>query len=210
MPGRLQANGISGCLSFLTARSAEAENRQIFQDAGKYFLEHHFPQAVPVTRGQGQSPALEGDAHANFRVTPRTQEADAFEKADALNPPCATSPGSGGLPFKGCEGRERRAPTPPLRQAHAPPRRAPLPLFGRKPPPCGGPPTSRITRLAVRGRVTGSPRKTKPRSQRTPGHIPQGREKSNDINGRRGRLQAGRCGPSAYRVPPRLRVSGLR
>ena len=109
MPGRLRENGISGCLFFLTARSAEAENRQIFQDSGKYFLEHHFPQSVPVTRGQGQSPALEGDAHANFRVTPTSQEADAFAKADALKPPCATSSGSGGFPFKRYEGRERRA-----------------------------------------------------------------------------------------------------
>jgi len=40
-------------------------------------------------------------------LLPRSQEADAFEKADALNPPCATSPGSGGLPFKRYKGRER-------------------------------------------------------------------------------------------------------
>ena len=36
--GRLRAHGISGCLSFLTARSAAAKNRQVFQDSGKYFL----------------------------------------------------------------------------------------------------------------------------------------------------------------------------
>ena len=84
MPGRLRANGISGCLFFLTARSAEAENRQIFQDAGKYFLEHHFPQSVPVTRGQGQSPALEGGAHANFRVTSPLPRGGRFRKSGRL------------------------------------------------------------------------------------------------------------------------------
>ena len=86
MPGRLRENGISGCLSFLTARSAEAENRQIFQDSGKYFLEHHFPQSVPVTRGQGQSPALEGDAQANFRVTPHLPRGGRFRKSGRLDP----------------------------------------------------------------------------------------------------------------------------
>ena len=41
-------------------------------------------QAVPVTRGQGQSPALEGFADANLRVTSPLVEADALARAAAL------------------------------------------------------------------------------------------------------------------------------
>ena len=66
--------------------AAKAENRQIFQDSGKYFLEHHFPQSVAVTRGQGQSPALESDVHANFRVTPHRPRGGRFRKSGRLEP----------------------------------------------------------------------------------------------------------------------------
>ncbi len=112
MPGRLRAHGISGCLSFLTARSAASG----FSARKSKTLENiSFRQtSVGLTRDSrpAQSAALEGSAHANFCVTSPPQEADAFEKADALNPPCATSPGSGGFPFKRYKGREPRAPTP--------------------------------------------------------------------------------------------------
>ena len=59
-----------------------AENPRLW----KYFLEHHFPQAVPVTRGQGQSPALEGSAHANFRVTPHLPRGGRSRKSGRLEP----------------------------------------------------------------------------------------------------------------------------
>ena len=84
MPGRLRANDCAGCLFFLTARSAEADFRQEIQDSGKYFLEHHFPQAVAVTRGQGQSPALEGSEQANFRVTSPFPRGGRFRKSGRL------------------------------------------------------------------------------------------------------------------------------
>jgi hypothetical protein len=43
-------NGMDGCLSFLTARSAAAENRQVFQDSGKYLLENCSEGRMPVKR----------------------------------------------------------------------------------------------------------------------------------------------------------------
>jgi len=109
--------------------AAKAENRQIFQDSGKYFLEHHFPQSVPVTRGQGQSPALEGGAHANFRVTPPLPRGGRFRKSGRLEP--ALSPDNQALAvflLKGTRDgsagdataepfREGKATSPPLRQA---------------------------------------------------------------------------------------------
>ena len=42
-------------------------------------------QSVPVTRGQGQSPALEGFGQANLRVTSPPKEVDALARAAALN-----------------------------------------------------------------------------------------------------------------------------
>ena len=67
--GGFERTAFQDAFSSSPREARKAENRQIFQDSGKYFLEHHFPQSVAVTRGQGQSPALEGSAHANFRVT---------------------------------------------------------------------------------------------------------------------------------------------
>ena len=43
-------NGMDGCLLLLTARSAAAENRQVFQDSGTYFLEICSADRMPVTR----------------------------------------------------------------------------------------------------------------------------------------------------------------
>ena len=43
-------------------------------------------QSVPVTRGQGQSPALEAGVQANLRATSPREEADALARADALKP----------------------------------------------------------------------------------------------------------------------------
>ena len=122
MPGRLRASGISGCFFFLTARSAEADFRQEIQDSGKYFLEHHFAQAVPVTRGQGQSPALEGGEHANLRATPHLPRGGRFRKSGRLEP--ALSHDNQALAvflLKGTRAGSVENPTPPL----------------AAPPPCG-------------------------------------------------------------------------
>ena len=40
----------------------------------------------PVTRGQGQSPALEGSAYANFRVTSPFPRGGRFRKSGRLEP----------------------------------------------------------------------------------------------------------------------------
>ena len=49
-------------------------------------------QSVSLIRGQGQSPASEGFGQANLRATSPLLEADALERAAALNPLRARTP----------------------------------------------------------------------------------------------------------------------
>ncbi len=61
----------------------KADFRQKIQDSGNHFLECRHAVRMPDLR-PAQSAALEGDVHANLRVTPHFQEADALERAAAL------------------------------------------------------------------------------------------------------------------------------
>ena len=88
MPGRLRANGISGCLFFLTRTQC---GQRIFGRKSKTLENislNAAPQAVCLIRGQGQSPALEGFGQAKLRATSPRVEVDALARAAALNRFC--------------------------------------------------------------------------------------------------------------------------